>query len=207
MNWQEILNNALKTYMTNQEDIEKATKEITEAINAEIPKHYVEKEKFDSTADELKAANTKMAEMEGKIGELSKSSDVNEELKTKLEQTQQEFAQFKVDTEKRENNRKKSIAIEKNLRLAGAAEDSIDLLIKEFDIESITLDQEGKIVDWDTKLNDLKTKRKSLFTEVSHETDKPGDQKTSETKKIEEMSTEEYYKSINMKPFNQAIRG
>ena len=115
MNWKQILSNALKTYLTDQEDLEKVAAEITDAINAEVPKHFVEKEKFDATVEELNAASTKMSELEGKIGEMSKSTDVNEEIKTQLEQTQQEFSQFKADTEKREKNRQKSVTIEKKI--------------------------------------------------------------------------------------------
>ena len=96
--------------------------------------------------------------------------------------------------------------MKKKLRLAGAAEDAIDLLLNEVDIEGTTIDQEGNIADWDNKLNNLKTKRKSLFAEVVHQTGTPGSQQSSETKDIGEMSSEEYYQSIDMKPFSQTIR-
>jgi TolA-binding protein len=208
MEWLKLLlENALKERITNKEDLDKTVTGIVTGVTENIGKSYVEKAAHDNTVQELQATKGKMDELQGKVTELTKSSGTSEELQKKLKETEDAFSTFKADTEKREKARQKSSAMEKALIGAGAAADAIDLLLKDIDIEKVNIDSEGKIVDQETIVTGLKEKRKSLFGETSIHTDKPGAKESKPgSKPIEEMTTEEYYASIGMKPFNKATQ-
>lgn len=57
--------------------------------------------------------------------------------------------------------------------MAGANTETIDLLIGQFNMDNLQLDQSGNIVDWGTHLNPLIESRKSLFATTQLTGDKP----------------------------------
>ncbi len=205
MEWLKLqLENALKDRITDHEELNKTIEAIVQGATTEIEKSYVSKKDFDNVSQELSTTQGKMDEMKEQLKSIPEGLSIDE-MKNKLKETETAFDNFKNETEKREKLRNNSYAVEKALRAAGAAEDALDLIQKDIDIENINIDDKGSIVNWDTTLSELKGKRKSLFAVTTLQTDKPGSQESSTgAKPIEDMSTEEYYNSIGMKPFNQS---
>lgn len=152
---------------------EKTVDGIIENVNKTLPQHFIPKSKYNSASEELKTTRDEMDKLKNQVSELSKSASGNEELQKKLQETSLAFDTFKQETEKREKVREKTGVLEKALRTSGAAEDAVDLLLKEFNVDELSIDSKGAIVDWDLKLKDVKEKRKSLFATVKHETGKP----------------------------------
>lgn len=167
MSW---LKDMLKDYVE-----ESKQDEFIEKYNKEFPKHAIPKDKFNSVNDELKEYKTKQGELQQQISSLS-NSDKSKELQSELEKVQNEFKEFKGNTERRELNRNKKRAIEKGLKGANAVDDALDLLTNTFDLEEITLTEKGEVVDFESKLNKLKESKPNLFkvTETSSTT-KPTD--------------------------------
>ncbi len=154
MDW---LKEILKDYVGDDKLDEVITK-----TNEVFPKHAIPKNKFNSVNDELKEYKTKTDELQKQISDLS-NSDKSKELQAELEKVTNEFSTFKGNTEKRELNRNKKLAIEKGLKGANAVDDALDLLTNTFDLETITLSEKGEVVDLESKLSKLKEEKPSLF--------------------------------------------
>jgi len=135
------------------------------AIKTPMAKNMTPKAVFNETSEALKEANAKLADLNGKLEGLQKADP--DKLKADLEKAQQDLATFRAETEKRENDRKKIAAIERGLREAKAADDAVDLLVTQFDLDKIQLDSKGQVVDWSLHLEPVKAARKSAFAEVT----------------------------------------
>ena len=134
---------------------------------------YIPKSKFDEKNEELKSTKAKMDELQKSVEGLDTYTKENEELKSKVEALKTEYEQFKSEADTRVQSIQKKQAIERGLNKANANPDTIDLLINQFDLESIQLDSKGEIVDWDNHVQPIKESRKSLFGEVKITGDKP----------------------------------
>ena len=203
MKWlKQLIENALKGKLSENVKIEEVADTITESAQKEIGKTFVPKEEFNSKNEELKASKSKLDEMQKQVSELSKTAEISEELKKKLEDTEKEFEGFKSETQKREDERKKVGAIERGLRAANAADDAIDLLIGQFELDKISLDKKGNIVDWDDHLKPVQESRKTLFGTTTTTGDKPpnpqdkGGAKTTKAQLIELYNKAEEKKDV-----------
>jgi hypothetical protein len=68
-------------------------------------------------------------------------------------------------------------ALEKALRKSKASDDAVDLLIKDFKLEEIALDEKGEIKDCDKLIGAVKEKRPNLFIKTIADSEKPRDGK------------------------------
>ena len=198
MEWlKQLIEKALKSKVKDDVKVDELVSGIVENSKKEIGKSFVAKDDFNSKNDELKQTKTKMDDLQKKVDELSKSGGDAAKIKEDLDKVNQEFADYKKNTEKRESNRKKITAIEKGLRDAKASEDAVDLLTGQFEIDKITLDNKGNIVNWDDHLKGVKESRKSLFGEVKPQGDKPPNPGGSGgNDEFDKLSDEEYYNKI-----------
>lgn len=166
MEWlKQLLMTALKGKV-DEAKFDEAVNTLVDSTKKEMGKHMIPKEEFNSKNDELKSTKAEMDKLQKQIEDLSKSGEEKEKLQTKLTELDTQFKAYKADAEKRETNSKKAAAIEKGLRAANASQDALDLLIGQFDLEKITLDSKGNIVDWDDHLKPVKETRKTLFAET-----------------------------------------
>lgn len=138
---------------------------------------------------ELEQANTRYAELEQQstsnynmltkanetIKTMTDSAGEHEDLRTKYEELQQQHSASLEQSKKEILNGRKSAALEKGLGRAKADEKMISLLMKDFDLEGLELDENGAIKDWDALLQSKQEAYPSAFPTVEVETEKPGD--------------------------------
>lgn len=167
MDW---LKQLLKDYVDEDKQ-----EEFTLKHNKLFEKHAVQKSKFNSVSEELEEYKSKTEDLQQQISKIG-TNDKSKELKAELEKVQNEFNEFKGNTEKRELNRSKKIAVEKSLQKADAVPDALDLLTNTFNLDEITLTEKGDVVDFESKLNKLKESKPSLFKVTeTNSTATPGD--------------------------------
>ena len=136
-------------------------------------KHDTLKTELAQAKEELNLTKSEFEGMNSKIQELSKNTNATDELKAQLEETNNKYKSYESETEKRLINIQKKHAIEKGLRDANANPDVLDMLVDKFELDSIQLDNESKIVDWETHLNPVREKRTTLFGEIKLQGDTP----------------------------------
>ena len=160
------------------------TAEQLTAFKKELPLHFVPSDQYNKKVDELKAkmqdtdaAKAQLTENEKLLKELQDKATLTDEYKAKLEKQQADYETFKTDSEKRLENVTKVTALEKALRKAKASDDAIDLLIKDFDLDKISV-KDGEIAD--DVLKPVMEKRPNLFVKEILDGDKPKDGKKAE---------------------------
>ena len=136
-------------------------------------KHEALKTELALAKSELDLTKSEFNNMNLKIEELSKNGNATDELKAQLEEANNKYKAYETETETRLTNIQKKHAIEKGLRDANANPDVLDMLVDNFDLESIQLDKENNIVDWESHLTPVREKRASLFGEVKLQGDTP----------------------------------
>lgn len=141
---------------------------IIEAINKELPLHYMPKGVYNEVSEELK---TYKAKNESLIKDLTDKGKTTEEKDNMIAQLQSDYDTFKADTEKRITNIQKKTRLELELGKV-VTPDALDLLIDKIDIEAVEM-QENEITNFIDVIAPLKEKRPSLFKEMKLETDPP----------------------------------
>lgn len=130
------------------------TEALKTSINAELPKHFIPKEKYNDISDQLKTANTT-------ITDLKKNNSDNEELQNKVKEYENNIKSQKEDYDAKIRNLTLDGAIEK--ALAGAKAKHSDLLSSKIDREKLIIGEDGKVVGLDEQLSGLKESYKDLF--------------------------------------------
>lgn len=148
--------------------------EIIEFSKKSIPLEFIPKSKYNEKVEELTAVNTKLEETNTQIEELKNSTSDVDEYKTKLETLTQEYEEYKGQADSRVANLKKSSLLKDRLIKEGADQDNIDLLMKDFDIENMQLN-EDKIVGLDDYVNPIKERRARLFVKEQVNSNPPED--------------------------------
>jgi hypothetical protein len=211
MEWLEsAINDGLKGKLEG-DALTAAAAAILAAIKSPLAVNTVPKSEFNDKNNDLKDVKAKLDATNKQLAELQKADP--EKLKADLAKAQQDLADFQTNADKRELNRKKVAALERGLREAKAAEDSIDLLVTQFDLEKIQLDDKGTVVNWASHLDPVKTARKSVFgvTEVDPDTKlknpNPGGVKTTRAQLIEQYNAAEKAKDfVGMNALMHQIR-
>ncbi|MBH8121150.1 phage scaffolding protein, partial [Clostridioides difficile] len=149
----------------NKFDIE----EILKSVNTEFPKHAVPKETFNKVNEQLKEADKTIKSFNSKMTQ----EDV-EKLKTEHQTEIKKIEEnHKLEVEKIQNESlktRKLSAVEKAL-LTNKAKHT-DLLTNKFDLEKITIGEDGKIVGIEEQLKELQESYKDLFESNATETTK-----------------------------------
>ena len=159
----------LKELGLTDEAINSVMQEYGKSVNA----LKAQNEAYKNQEDELNQTKKQLDKMQEDLKQLEASESTIEELKSKIKAKDEEFNTFKADTEKREIQRRKTSALSKVLKEAGAIEESIDLLIPVFDIDAVQIDKNGNIIDKDDLINPIKESKKGLFVTRDLENNTP----------------------------------
>ena len=170
----------IKNILSNAE--EEDLDEIVERIKQEFPKHAVPKEQYNKKADkveeletELESAKEQLEQTNDQLENLKEAAEGKDELKEQLESIQSEYNEYKEKEQERINRIKKTSALEKELLTSNVPEDAVDLLISDFDLDELVLNDDGKIVNIDDHKEKVKEKRPSLFGEEKVRGNEPTD--------------------------------
>ena len=126
-------------------------------LKREIPKDFVSKAQYRKKSELIDELNGKIADLE-----IQASKVDTDEYKTKYEELETQFNDYKTGIETKENNNLKTNALTKSLKEAGANEGVLDLLLKAFDLDSINLEND-KIQDWENIVKPVKDKYAGCF--------------------------------------------
>lgn len=176
----------------------KVDEETLNALLAEFPKHAIPKAKFNEVNDELKAQKELAEKNNTTITELTNKAKTAEEKDQIIAAMKQENETFKAETEKRIQNTNKMAALQ--LQLAGEVDSAaVDLVAGLIDLEKVTIDG-GKVTNYEDLVKPIKESRSTLFKQVDVGGGTPPGGKPPGGKSIAEMSDEEYFTSIGLKP-------
>jgi hypothetical protein len=166
MDWLKTLfENSIKGKVEDAE-IEKLSEDFVSKAKKDLGKNFIPKADFNEKNEELKVTKAKMEELQGKVAELAKTGENLEAVQAEKQKIIEEFEGFKTEAAKRILDTQKKTAIQNSLRKANAADDAIDLLTTQFDLEKIELDEKGDIKDWESMVKPVREQRKGLFGEV-----------------------------------------
>ena len=172
---------------------------IETALKDSVGKEFVPKDQYNKKVDELSSKTTELTSTTEQMNKLqkdiegfSKSTETIEELKKQLETTNTEFETFKTDNTKREANRIKIDVLRKSFE-GKVNKDAIDLLVKEYDPDDIVLDSKNQVVDFDVKLEAIKTSRPSFIIIENLDGDPPPDGTGRDKIDWSKLSDQEYF--------------
>ncbi|MCI9975978.1 phage scaffolding protein [Clostridioides difficile] len=149
----------------NKIDVE----EILKSVNTEFPKYAVPKETFNKANEQLKEANKAIESFNSKM-----TQEDLEKIKTEHQaQIKKIEENHKIEVEKMQNESlktRKLSAVEKAL-LTNKAKHT-DLLTNKFDLEKITVGEDGKVAGIEEQLKTLQESYKDLFETSTTQTTK-----------------------------------
>lgn len=101
--------------------------------------------------DEFKESAEKLPDVEKELSELKEAAEKNKDnpYKAQYEDLKKEYDDYKADVDARETKAKKTDAYRKLLKEAGVSEKRIDSIVKVSDIDSVELDKDGHIKDFE----------------------------------------------------------
>ena len=117
------------------DEIINAHTEVTDALKAE-------RDGYKADADKLASVQTELDNMRAAAEKSGKDP-----WKVKYDALKEDFDQFKADQKAKETTAKKSDAFRALLKEVGIREKRIDAVLRVSDLDSIELDEDGKIVD------------------------------------------------------------
>jgi len=153
---------------------------------------YVPADKYEKLKGEYKDLETQSDATNKQIEELKNSSGEVEGLKEKLTTLTTEYDQFKQDSQKREVNFKKTTAY-KELLSKNFNPDAVDLLLNTVNLDEINLNEAGKVVDGEVKMQRLAESKPSLKLSNVIEGNKPTDKTTVQEVDTSKMTDDEYF--------------
>lgn len=154
MNIEQILKN------NGIEDDKIAT--LVEVINAELPKHFVPKTQYNKKIQALQEVQEKHDDLVVKVETLSKENG-----EEKYNNLQKEFDDYKKTIEVEKINTTKTSKLKDQLKKDGANEKIISLLLKEFDLTKVEL-EEDNIKDWENVSKNVKETYSDFFAKVEN---------------------------------------
>jgi hypothetical protein len=138
----------LKAMSIEDEKIDQIIEAHTETVEA----LKEERDSYKADAEKLPSVKKELDKLKD---EAAKDGDKNP-YKVKYEAIKEEFEAYKHDVSKKETKVKKEDAVKAILQEIGVADKRINAVIKVTDLESIELDENGKIKDADSLKNSLK---------------------------------------------------
>ena len=156
--------------------------EQVEKVKEEFPKHAVPKEQYNKKAekiDELQAeldeTTNQLEQTSEQVNDLNKYAEENQELQEKVKKIQEEKEKFEQEKDQRIAEIQKKTQLEKELLASNVPEDAVDLLVSDFNLDEMELDDDGKLKNVDEHKEKVKKKRPSLFAEEKISGNKPAD--------------------------------
>ncbi len=126
-----------------------------------IPKY-----RFDEVNISLKEVKESKENLEKEISKIKRDFKDTEGLTQKIESLQEDLKNQKIQSELKEKQTLKKIALKDALNASGAKHP--ELLEGKFELDKIELDTYGKIIDFDKQLEPIKEGYKDLFGETVH---------------------------------------
>ncbi len=127
---------------------------IEEALRTEIPKSFVSKQQYSKKIGQLDELQNTIADLEAKI----ENSDTDE-YKSKYEKLEKDFEDYK----NKKNNETKTSVLQNQLREDGVNEKLIKLLAKEFNLETLEIEND-KIKNWEELSKPIKENYSDFYS-------------------------------------------
>jgi len=134
---------------------------------------WVPAEKHEQLKSDYKEINGRLDKANDDLKGFADTSNTIEELKSKLEESNKQYEEYKTEVGKKEVNRTKKAGLEKLFKDSGALEETIDLLVSTIDLENVQIDSKNNVVDGELLVNPIKESRKSLFTQQKIHGERP----------------------------------
>lgn len=130
-----------------------------EKIDQIIEAHTETTESLKAERDKLKADAEKASELQAQLDKANETIKAagTDSYKVKYEAIKEEFDSFKKEIKSKETAKAKADAYEQLLKNAGVSDKRIPAILKVTDIESIEIDEEGKLKDADKLTENIKT--------------------------------------------------
>lgn len=154
---------------------------IADTIKAEIPKEFVSKAQYSKKVNLIDELNTTIADLEAKTG--------TDEYKSKYEALEKEFNDFKTGIETEKINTAKSSTLREQLKAEGFNEKMIKLLEKNFDLETIEI-EEDKIKGWEDMIKPIREEYADFIPKDTQQGNPPATPPTNVSGKPEVTSLE-----------------
>lgn len=123
-----------------------------------IPKY-----RLDQSSEKIKALNEQIAASDKQLKELKTAADGNKDLVAKIETLEK----ASVEASKKATSKEKALAIKEALLNKGVTDPNHrNLLAKEFDLETVELDDKGEVKNFDKLVEPVQTNYKVLFGTV-----------------------------------------
>lgn len=123
-------------------------------VNQEAPKNVMSKAEFNNVNDQLKTANAT-------IVDLKKDNKDNEELQKKITEHENTIKDMEKTHKEEISKMKKIEAIKDSLRKENAKH--ADLLLAKYQLDKITINDDGSIIGLDEQSKQIKEEYKDLF--------------------------------------------
>lgn len=170
--------------------------ELVAKINAEMPKHFIPKDKYNAKADEVKTLEGQIKERDNQLEEFKTQVKDSAELTAQIEKLQAENVAQKETFEKTVLDGKKASILEKQLRSAGIKENYLELARKQFDLDKFNMNEAGELIG----LNDELGKFKEGFTDMFGEVKKVGQTPAPTGNKVQDAITQELFDAHRKDP-------
>lgn len=180
----------LKSYGIEEE----VASTIAEKLNAEIPKEFVSKKQYQKKVSAIDELNETIADLEAK----ATSNGAQEE----LDKLKQEFETYKNNIETEKTNATKSSTLREQLKAEGFNEKMIKLLEKNFDLETIEI-EEDKIKGWEDMIKPIREEYADFIPKDTQQGNPPATPpanvsgKTYTTEMLKSMSAQEIAKNYD----------
>lgn len=110
---------------------------LADTIKAEIPKEFVSKTQYSKKVNQIDELNGTIADLEAKV-----SNPTTDEFKGKYETLEKEFNDFKNNIELEKTTNIKTSLLEKKLKGEGVNDKLVKLLMKEFDLNNLEVEND-----------------------------------------------------------------
>lgn len=174
---------------------EEVASTIAEKLNAEIPKEFVSKKQYQKKVSAIDELNETIADLEAK----ATSNGAQEE----LDKLKQEFETYKNNIETEKINTAKSSTLREQLKAEGFNEKMIKLLEKNFDLETIEI-EEDKIKGWEDMIKPIREEYADFIPKETQTGNPPATPptnvsgKTYTTEMLKSMSPQEIAKNYDV---------
>ena len=115
--------------------------EAVEGVKKELPNHFIPKDKYNATSEELKELKGQLTERDKQLEELSGKAKGNEELQEQIKRLQEQNKQTQTEYEEKLQKQQFDFALEKNL--TNAKVKNIKAVKALLDMDTIKLDGEN----------------------------------------------------------------
>ncbi len=164
---------------------------------------YIPKDRFDEVNNAKKILKKEVDKLTGDITDLTTNTSDVEELKKQLEEKTKEFGEFQLGIETKQLNDKKLSALMDVLKSENALNPK--LLAREFDMDKMSFDDDGKLTGVKDTLENCKTNYAQQFGEVVQQSVQPNTNNNGTAISKEQFSKMTYTERNDLYKTNQSV--